>query len=117
MRNGKTVEVRNTDAEGRLVLGDGLALAAEQTPRPDVLVDIATLTGAAMAALGTQTAAVFGNNDSVTDQLTAAGESTDERLWKLPLDHRYRSQMKSNVADFANIGGPYGGSILAQRST
>lgn len=113
MRNGKTVEVRNTDAEGRLVLGDGLALATEQTPRPDVLVDIATLTGAAMAALGTQTAAVFGNNDSVTDQLTAAGESTDERLWKLPLDHRYRSQMKSNVADFANIGGPYGGSILA----
>jgi leucyl aminopeptidase len=113
MRNGKTVEVRNTDAEGRLVLGDGLALATEETPRPDALVDIATLTGAAMAALGTHSSAMFANNDAVATQLQAAADRTAEDVWRMPLDHRLRKDLKSNVADFSNIGGPFGGAIVA----
>ncbi|WP_166987069.1 leucyl aminopeptidase family protein [Canibacter zhoujuaniae] len=111
MRNGKTVEVRNTDAEGRLVLGDGIALAAEL--EVDAIVDVATLTGAAMMALGTQTAAVFANNDTVAQQLQDAGKKSDETLWRLPLDLRLKKAMKSNVADFANIGANEGGAITA----
>ena len=113
MRGGKTVEVKNSDAEGRIVMADGLALATEEERRPDAIVDIATLTGNAMAALGLGTAATLSNNEDVAAQLAAAAELTDERVWPLPLDHRYRDQMKSNVADLSNIGGPYGGAILA----
>ncbi|WP_125100148.1 leucyl aminopeptidase family protein [Leucobacter chromiireducens] len=113
MRGGKTVEVKNSDAEGRLVMADGLVLATEEERRPDAIVDIATLTGNAMAALGLGTAATLANNDDVAAQLKAAAEATDERVWPLPLDHRYRDQLKSNVADLSNIGGPYGGAILA----
>ena len=113
MRNGKTVEVRNTDAEGRLVLGDGLALATEETPRPDVLVDVATLTGAALMALGEETTALFANNDSVAQQLTTAADETDDVVWRMPLDHRLKAGMKSTVADFANIGSAPGGAITA----
>lgn len=113
MRGGKTVEVKNTDAEGRLVLADGLALATEEEVRPDAIVDIATLTGAAMMALGTRTAAVLANNDDVAKQLTTAADVTDENLWRLPLDMRYRDQLKSNVADLKNIGGSYAGTITA----
>lgn len=113
MRGGKTVEVKNTDAEGRLVLADGLVLATEEDPKPDAIVDIATLTGAAVAALGEGTAAMLANDDAIAGQLEAAAEATDERIWRLPLDHRYREQLKSNVADMANIGGTYAGTILA----
>lgn len=113
MRGGKTVEVKNSDAEGRLVMADGLVLATEEARRPDAIVDIATLTGNAMAALGLGTAATLSNNEDVAAQLKAAAELTDERIWPLPLDHRYRDQLKSNVADLSNIGGPYGGAILA----
>ncbi|GAA1316444.1 leucyl aminopeptidase family protein [Leucobacter albus] len=113
IRGGKTVEVKNSDAEGRIVMADGLALATEEEHRPDAIVDIATLTGNAMAALGLSTAATLANNDEVAAQLAAAAELTDERVWPLPLDHRYADQMKSNVADLSNIGGPYGGAILA----
>ncbi len=113
MRGGKTVEVKNSDAEGRLVMADGLVLATEEERRPDAIVDIATLTGNAMAALGLGTAATLANNDDVAAQLAAAAAATDERVWQLPLDHRYRDQLKSNVADLSNIGGPYGGAILA----
>ena len=113
IRGGTTVEVKNTDAEGRLVLADGLVLATEEAHRPDAIVDIATLTGAAMMALGTRTAAMLANNDSIAEQLQAAADSTDENTWRMPLDHRYREQLKSDVADLSNIGGQYGGVILA----
>ncbi len=117
IRGGKTVEVKNTDAEGRLVMADGLVLATEDTTvaerRPDAIVDIATLTGAAMMALGTRTAAMLANDDSVAEQLQAAADVTDENIWRFPLDHRYRDQLKSNVADLSNIGGQYAGVILA----
>ncbi|MGO3146084.1 MAG: leucyl aminopeptidase family protein [Leucobacter sp.] len=113
MRGGKTVEVKNSDAEGRLVMADGLVLATEEERRPDAIVDIATLTGNAMAALGLSTAATLSNNEDVAEQLAAAAKLTDERIWPLPLDHRYRDQLKSNIADLSNIGGPYGGAILA----
>lgn len=117
IRGGKTVEVKNTDAEGRLVMADGLVLATEDSTvadrRPDAIVDIATLTGAAMMALGTRTAAMLANNDAVAGQLEAAADTTDENIWRFPLDHRYRDQLKSNVADLSNIGGQYAGVILA----
>lgn len=113
IRGGKTVEVKNSDAEGRIVMADGLALATEEEHRPDAIVDIATLTGNAMAAVGLKTTATLANNDEVAAQIAAAGDLVDERVWALPLDHRYADQMKSNVADLSNIGGPYGGAILA----
>jgi leucyl aminopeptidase len=113
IRGGKTVEVKNTDAEGRLVMADGLVLATEETRRPDAIVDIATLTGAVMGALGTRTAGMLANNDAVAAQLEAAAGVTDENIWRMPLDHRYRDQLKSNVADLSNIGGQYAGVILA----
>jgi len=117
IRGGTTVEVKNTDAEGRLVMADGLVLATEDRAvaerRPDAIVDIATLTGAAMMALGTRTAAMLANNDAVAEQLQAAADSTDENIWRLPLDHRYRDQLKSDVADLSNMGGQYAGAILA----
>ncbi|RGE18762.1 M17 family metallopeptidase [Leucobacter sp. wl10] len=117
IRGGKTVEVKNTDAEGRLVMADGLVLATEDDSvadrRPDAIVDIATLTGAAMMALGTRTAAMLANNDAVAAQLEAAAEATDENIWRFPLDHRYRDQLKSSTADLSNIGGQYAGVILA----
>ncbi|PRI11392.1 leucyl aminopeptidase family protein [Leucobacter massiliensis] len=113
IRGGKTVEVKNTDAEGRLVMADGLVLATEEERRPDAIVDIATLTGAAMMALGTRTAAMLANNDDVAAQLQAAADATDENIWRFPLDHRYRDQLKSTTADLSNIGGQYAGVILA----
>jgi len=117
IRGGTTVEVKNTDAEGRLVMADGLVLATEDRAvadrRPDAIVDIATLTGAAMMALGTRTAAMLANDDEVAEQLQAAADATDENIWRLPLDHRYRDQLKSEVADLSNIGGQYAGAILA----
>jgi leucyl aminopeptidase len=112
IRNGKTVEVQNTDAEGRLILADGLSLAAEE--EPDAIVDIATLTGAAMSALGTEYAAVIGSSQAVVDGLLSASEATDESLWQLPLAReKYRKLLDSNVADMRNIGGPYAGATTA----
>ena len=112
MRNGKTVEIHNTDAEGRLVLADGLSLAVEEAP--DAIVDIATLTGAAMAALGPQMAPVLGTSQALVDQLLERSEATDEPLWQLPLaSKRYRKLLDSVVADMKNIGGPYAGAITA----
>lgn len=117
MRGGKTVEVKNTDAEGRLVMADGLVLATEDSSvddrRPDAIVDIATLTGAAMAALGTRTAVMLANDDRIAEQLQQAADATDENIWRFPLDDRYKDQLKSNVADLSNIGGQYAGAILA----
>ena len=111
MRNGKTVEIHNTDAEGRLILADGLSLAAEA--KPDAIVDIATLTGAVIAALGEKMAGVLGNNQQWIDQVRAAGARVDEPTWQLPLAREYRKMLDSNVADMRNIGGPYAGTITA----
>jgi leucyl aminopeptidase len=112
MRNGKTVEIHNTDAEGRLVLADGLSLAVEEAP--DAIVDIATLTGAALAALGPQMAPVLGTSQALVDQLIERSKATDEPIWQLPLaEKRYRKLLDSVVADMKNIGGPYAGAITA----
>lgn len=111
VRGGKTVEVLNTDAEGRLVMADALVLATEEPT--DAIVDIATLTGACLRTFGTEIAGVMGNDESVIAQLKAAAESTDEPLWELPLARRYRKELDSPVADISNMGGPNAGSITA----
>jgi leucyl aminopeptidase len=110
-RNGKTAEIHNTDAEGRLVLADGLSLGVED--KPDAIVDIATLTGAVMGALGIKMAGVFGNNQPFIDRVKEAAVDVDEPLWQLPLERSYRKLIDSNVADMKNVGGPYGGAIVA----
>jgi leucyl aminopeptidase len=110
-RNGKTAEIHNTDAEGRLVLADGLSMGVED--KPDAIVDIATLTGAAMGALGLNMAAVFGNNEPFIDRVKTAAADADEPVWQLPLERSYRKLIDSNVADMKNVGGPYGGAIIA----
>ena len=109
-RNGKTIEVLNTDAEGRLVLADGLSLASEA--EPDLVVDLATLTGACKVALGGKIAGLFGTGDG-PDRLRAAAEAAGERVWELPLPDDYRSLIDSDVADMKNTGGRYGGAITA----
>jgi leucyl aminopeptidase len=109
-RNGKTVEVLNTDAEGRLVLADGLSLAAEW--EPDLVIDVATLTGAAKVALGAEIAAVFGTDDA-RDLVVDAAESAGEHVWPMPLHPSYRSHIDSSVADIKNTGERWGGAITA----
>ncbi len=111
IRNGKTIEVLNTDAEGRLILADGLSLAVEQ--EPDLIVDVATLTGAAKIALGDHIAALFGNGDGPVDQVKAAADRAGERVWAMPLPADYRSQIDSQVADMKNTGPRWGGAISA----
>ncbi|MDA8262073.1 MAG: leucyl aminopeptidase [Actinomycetota bacterium] len=103
-RAGKTIEVLNTDAEGRLVLADGLALATEQSP--DYIVDIATLTGACVVALGREIAGVFANSQELVTDLSFAGDVAGEQLWQLPLPERYRKHIRSEVADMKNMGEP-----------
>ena len=110
-RNGTTFEVKNTDAEGRLVMMDALALAVEE--KPDAIVDIATLTGSALMALGQATAAVLGNNQAIVDQLRAAASVVDEPAWQLPLEKKYRKQLDSDIADLGNIGGRFAGATTA----
>jgi leucyl aminopeptidase len=115
IRGGRTVEVLNTDAEGRLVLADGLAYAVEGG-RPDALVDVATLTGAISVALGRRTAGLFASDDGLAEALSAAATQAGERLWRLPLVEDYRPAIDSPVADLANIGRALdvaGGSIVA----
>jgi len=111
-KNGTTVEVLNTDAEGRLILADALALAAEE--EPDAIVDLATLTGACMVALGTKIAGLMGNDDDFAERVEAAAGRVGERVWRLPLPEDYRSQLDSPIADLKNIGaGRYGGTLTA----
>jgi leucyl aminopeptidase len=110
-RGGKTSEVLNTDAEGRLVLADVLAFLAEKEPR--VLIDSATLTGAAMVAVGADLWAVMGNDDGLIGDLLAAGEAESEPGWQLPLWEGYRRNIESSVADVKNVGNRYGGAITA----
>lgn len=109
--SGKTVEVLNTDAEGRIVLADGLFYA--QRYQPAAIVDLATLTGAIMVALGSHAIGLMGNNQELANRLIAAGEATAERVWQLPLWDEYRDAMKSDIADLKNTGGRYGGAITA----
>ena len=113
MRNGKTVEVLNTDAEGRLILADALAYAVER-PAYRVL-DLATLTGACVVALGPKIAGLFSNNDSFSKAVVAACRKTGERVWRLPLHDDFKEQLKSSVADLKNIGGKWGGAVTAAK--
>ncbi|MEA2022793.1 MAG: leucyl aminopeptidase [Actinomycetota bacterium] len=109
--NGKTVEVLNTDAEGRLVLADGLGIAAEAGP--DMIVDIATLTGAAKVALGPTVGAIFGNDDGAIAAVEAAARFAGESMWTMPFERSYRSLLDSPIADLKNIGDQWGGAITA----
>jgi len=109
--SGKTIEVLNTDAEGRLILADALSYAARFNPR--VVIDLATLTGACIIALGHHASAILGNHDGLVRQLLAAGERCGERLWQLPLWDVYDQQIKSGVADVKNVGGRPAGTITA----
>lgn len=109
--SGKTIEILNTDAEGRLILADALHLA--QQDKCDVIVDLATLTGACMVALGTEYAGLFANNDLLAEKLKRAGEQAGERFWRMPLAPEYKSWIKSSVADIKNLGKPFGGAITA----
>jgi leucyl aminopeptidase len=111
MRGGKTVEVGNTDAEGRLVMSDGIVHAREK--KADVIVDIATLTGACMVALGSKYFGVFSNDDKLGKDLTAAADRAGELAWVLPLAREYRKDIDSDIADLKNIGGRYAGAITA----
>ena len=113
MRNGKTVEVLNTDAEGRLILADALSYAAET--KPGRILDLATLTGACMVALGTRVAGLFGNDDAFVNEVAAASRVTGERTWRLPLEDDFLDGLKSTVADLKNIGGRWGGAITAAK--
>jgi leucyl aminopeptidase len=112
IRDGTTVEVLNTDAEGRLILADGLAMAVDE--KPDAIVDVATLTGACMVALGDKIAGLMGNNDDWVGQVRAAADRAGEPVWPLPLPDEYRKLLDSEVADLRNIStGQYGGALTA----
>lgn len=109
--SGKTVEVLNTDAEGRLILADALCWA--ESDKPDMIVDLATLTGACMVALGSDYAGLFSSDDKLAARLMRASELAGESLWRMPLPADYRNLIKSGVADIKNVGGRYGGAITA----
>ena len=111
MLSGKTVEVQNTDAEGRLILADGLAYASRL--KPACVIDVATLTGAAIVALGAFAIGMLGNDDALKNALRQAGDDSGERVWEMPLWEEYFEQLKSDVADMRNIGGRGGGMITA----
>lgn len=110
-RNGKTIEVDNTDAEGRLTLADALCFACELGV--DEVIDIATLTGACMVALGTQAAAIMGNDEELIDNLIDAAEDAGERYWPLPMYDEYKDSLKSEIADMKNTGSRWGGASTA----
>ena len=110
--NGKTIEVDNTDAEGRLILADGLCYLSEK--KPETLLDLATLTGAVIIALGHVTAAVYTNSTPLFSELEKASYQTNDYLWRMPIFRdEYLGQMKSDVSDYNNIGGRPGGSCTA----
>lgn len=111
LHNGKTAEIDNTDAEGRLVLADALSYAARFDP--DVVIDLATLTGACVVALGHHASGMLGNDEDTMRRLRESGERTYERVWPLPLFEEYEKQIKSDVADVKNVGGRWAGAITA----
>ena len=112
--SGKTIEVLNTDAEGRLVLADAMTYVQE-TYKPEVIIDLATLTGAMMVSLGYEYCGSFVNDDALWDQMKDASDNTGEKLWRMPLDKAFREQVKSDVADIKNLAtyGQYGGACTA----
>ncbi len=110
-RNGKTVEVLNTDAEGRLVLGEALVLASEQ--KPEAIIDLATLTGACVVALGEKIAGLMSNSDDLVAKLEGAAKESGERVWHLPLPDDYRKGLDSKFADIKNIASRWGGTLTA----
>lgn len=112
MYNRKTVEVLNTDAEGRIILGDALSFAVK-TFAPKAIIDMATLTGAAIIALGTNVAALVGNDDDLVTKILEYSNLTGEKIWQLPLFEEYKEQLKSSNADMKNIGGRSAGAITA----
>ncbi len=109
--SGQTIEVLNTDAEGRLILSD--ALTYSRRFKPDTVIDVATLTGACVVALGAHRSAIMSNTDALREEIFAAGEAAGDRGWPMPLGEEYAAQLKSNFADMANIGGPGGGAVTA----
>ncbi len=109
--SGQTIEVLNTDAEGRLVLCD--ALTYSKRFKPAAVIDVATLTGACVVALGSHRCAIYSNNDDLQDEIFASGNSSQDVGWPMPMGEQYAQQLKSNFADMANIGGPGGGSVTA----
>jgi leucyl aminopeptidase len=111
--SGKTIEVLNTDAEGRLILADGLSYA--RSFKPDAIIDVATLTGSIKIALGNLCAGLFGNYQGLKTKMIQAGEKTGERVWEMPLWPEYQEFLKSDLADIKNVGGRLGGSILAAK--
>src|SRR5215468_10574026 len=110
--SGQTIEIINTDAEGRLVLADVLHYVATKY-EPKFMVDLATLTGAIMVALGQEYAGLFSNDDKLSERLSKAGEATGERVWRMPLGPEYDKMIDSKFADMKNTGGRWGGSITA----
>jgi leucyl aminopeptidase len=111
MKNGKTVEVLNTDAEGRLVMADALALGA--AAKPDAIVDVATLTGACVVALGNRYTGLMANDDALAAELLDAAAEAGEPTWRLPLPPEYRKDIESDLADLKNVGDRYGGALFA----
>ena len=109
--SGKTVEILNTDAEGRLVLCDALSYIERFEPKS--VVDIATLTGACVVALGSVNSGMYANNDDLASELKSASQTAADKIWQMPLDEEYQQQLDSNFADIANIGGPEAGSVTA----
>jgi leucyl aminopeptidase len=110
-RDGTTVEVLNTDAEGRLVMADAIVMGTETDA--DAIVDVATLTGACMRALGADIAGVMGTDQGLVDLIRSAGEATGEPVWQLPMGATYRAELDSDVADLKNLGGANAGASTA----
>ncbi len=110
-RNGKTIEIINTDAEGRLILADALSYASDLDP--DEIIDLATLTGAVVVALGNDISGIFSNDQDLAGRISAAGHRAGEKVWQLPLEEDYMEMIRSDVADMKNSGGRWGGAILA----
>ncbi len=113
IRDGTTVEVLNSDAEGRLILADALSYAVEA--KPDRMLDLATLTGSCMVALGMDIAGLFSNDDAFAADVRKASEQSGERSWRLPLDDDFKDLLKSQVADLKNVGGKWGGACSAAK--
>jgi leucyl aminopeptidase len=109
--SGQTIEILNTDAEGRLILCDALTYAEQF--KPGCVIDIATLTGACVVALGKIPSGLLANDDELAEELAQRGTDAGDRVWRLPLWEEYQDLLKSNFADMANIGGRYGGAITA----
>ncbi len=109
--SGQTIEVLNTDAEGRLLLCDALTYA--ERFKPAAVIDVATLTGAVVLSLGHHRSGLFSKDDSLADALLVAGQAASDPAWRLPLDDAYQDALKSNFADMANIGGRMAGAITA----